>query len=129
LLDAPFELQANEGLTDVVATFTDHPSTLTGTLQGPAGTPTSDYFIVVFSTDRRFWFPNSRRITSARPDTRGAFSVRNLPAGEYFVAALTDVEDGEWYDAEFLQSLLGASPMRITIGDGEQKRQDLRIGR
>jgi hypothetical protein len=129
LLDAPFELQMGAGLSDVVVTFTDHPSELTGTLQGATGTPTSDYFIVAFSTDRQFWFPNSRRITSVRPNTSGAYAIRNLPSGEYFISALTDVEDGEWFDPDFLQTLLRASPLKIAIGEGEKSVQNLRIGR
>ena len=129
LLDAPLTLAPGQSLTDVVATFTDHPSTLTGTLQLPSGLATSDYFIVVFATDRRYWFPNSRRIVSVRPNAAGEYRVWNLPPGEYFVSALTDVEDGDWFDAEFLQALAALSPLRITIRDGEPLRQDLQIRR
>jgi hypothetical protein len=129
VLDAPFELRLGDSLADVVVTFTDHPSELTGTLQAATGTPTSDYFIVAFSTDRQFWFPNSRRIMSVRPNTSGAYTIRNLPPGEYFISALTDVEDSEWFDPDFLQELLKASPYRIRIGEGEKKAQNLRIGR
>jgi hypothetical protein len=53
--------------------------------------------------------------------------VRNLPAGEYFVAALTDVEDGEWFDPEFLNTLVGPSTLKVTIGD--RTLQNLRVGR
>jgi hypothetical protein len=129
LLDAPFELSPGEILSDVVVTFTDRPAELTGALQNSSGTPTSDYFIVVFSTDPKFWFPNSRRIVSVRPNSAGSYSIRNLPPGEYLLSALTDVETGEWFDPDFLRALAAASPIKITIGDGEQKRQDLRIGR
>ena len=129
LLDAPFELAAGEILSDVVVTFTNRPAELTGTLQNSSGTPTADYFIVVFSTDRTFWFPNSRRIVSVRPNSSGSYSIRNLPPGEYFLSALADVETGEWFDPEFLQALVAASPIRITIGEGEMKRQDLRVGK
>lgn len=129
LLDAPFELAPGEILSDVVVTFTDRPAELTGALQNSSGTPTADYFILVCSTDRTFWFPNSRRIVSVRPNSTGAYSIRNLPPGEYFLSALTDVETGEWFDPEFLRALVAASPIKFTIGDGERKRQDLRVGK
>ena len=129
LLDAPFELAAGEILSGVVVTFTNRPAELTGTLQNSSGTPTADYFILVYSTSRTFWFPNSRRIVSVRPNSSGSYSIRNLPPGEYFLSALADVETGEWFDPEFLRALVVADPIRITIGEGEMKRQDLRVGK
>jgi hypothetical protein len=129
LLDMPFELAAGEILSDVVVTFTDRPAELTGAFQNSSGGLTSDYFVVVFPTDRSFWFPSSRRIVAVRPDSGGTYTVRNLPPGEYFLSALTDVETGEWFDPELLQVLVAASPIKITIGVGEKKRQDVRVGK
>jgi len=129
LLDAPLELQPGERLSDVVVTFTNTPTLVSGVLQNTSGAPTSDYFIVIFSEDSRFWFPNSRRVVSVRPDTRGAYHVPNLPPGAYFISAVTDVETDEWFDPDFLSALAAASPVRITLGAGEQKHQDLRISR
>jgi len=129
LLDAPFELQPYQSLSDVIVTLMDRTSALSGTLQNSSGTPTSDFFIVVFAADRQYWFPNSRRVTSARPNSDGAYNLRNLPAGDYFIAAVTDVEDGEWFDREFLNALRASSPMQISIAAGERKQQNLQIRR
>jgi hypothetical protein len=38
-----------------------------------------------------------------------------------------DVEPGEWFSPAFLQRLAPAA-VRVTIGDGEQKVQDLQVG-
>jgi hypothetical protein len=127
LLDSPFELAPGDILTDVVITFTARPAELTGALLDPAGTPVTDYFIIVFSTDSRFWFPSSRRIVAVRPNSAGVYSIRNPPPGEYFLSAVTDVEVGEWFDSGFLNALMASSPLKITISEGEVKRQDLRI--
>lgn len=127
LLDAPLELQVNERLVDVTVTFTDRPSEVSGTLQTNIGLPTADYFILAFSTDQRFWFANSRRVIAVRPNTAGVYTMRNLPPGEYFIAALTDVEDGEWFDVEFLKSVAASSPVKMSMAEGERKRQDLRV--
>jgi hypothetical protein len=89
--------------------------------------PASDYFVVVFSKDLSYWKPGSRRIAMARPTSTGAFSVRNLPAGDYLIAALTDVEDGEWFDPTFLAQLVPAAKA-LTIRAGEVTKTDLRIG-
>ena len=44
------------------------------------------------------------------------------------LAAVIDMEPDAWRDSAFLRSLVvGGVP--VTIGEGEQKTQDLRIGR
>jgi len=81
----------------------------------------------VFPANRALWRPDSRRVRSARSGTDGRWIVRGLPPGEYLVAALTDLDPDELRDAAFLETLLAAS-VKVSLGDGEQKVQDLRIG-
>ncbi len=125
-LDVPLAIAPGRHIDNVVVTFTDRPTELSGTLQTPAGTPTSDYFIVVFATDRAFWTPSSRRSMMARPASTGKYVLRNLPPGEYFVAAVTDVEYGDWFDSAFLDRIVPAG-MRVTLSEGEKKTLDLKI--
>lgn len=66
-------------------------------------------------------------LQGVRPAADGAYLVRNLPAGNYLLAPVDDVEPGEWFDPGFLQRLVPVA-VRITIEDGEQKAQDVRIG-
>jgi hypothetical protein len=128
-LDVPITLDAGRDLHDVVVTLTDRPTELSGSLQSAGGVPTSDYFIVVFSVDRSHWTPNSRRSVMTRPTSAGRYLIRNLPPGEYCVAAVTDLEPGDWYDPELLAALL-ASPAttRVTFVESDSKVLDLRIG-
>ena len=100
---------------------------LTGTLTDGQNQPATDYSVIVDSVEPQYWTPQSRRIVSVRPGTDGRFTARNLPAGDYLVAAVTDVEPGEWFDPEFLQQLRAAS-VRVTLSEGDKKTQDLRIG-
>ena len=125
-LDFPLVIGPGTNITDAVITFADKSTELTGTLQDAAGTATSDYSIIVFPSDNQYWQPQSRRIQSVRPGTDGRFTIRNLPPGAYSIVAVTDVEPGEWYDPEFLSQLAGAA-MRVTLGVGEKKTQDIRI--
>jgi hypothetical protein len=127
-LDMPFVVEPGQSIDNAVITFTDQPTELAGTLQGASGTPTADYFIVVFATNRAFWTPNARRSVTARPASTGRYLVRNLPPGEYFVAAVTDVEFGDWWDQDFLASLAKPETTRITLAEGEKKVLDLKIG-
>jgi uncharacterized protein (DUF2141 family) len=125
-MDAPIEIR--QGADGIVITFTDHPTELSGLLQTPAGVAASDYFIIIFATDRAQWGPQSRRTVMARPTNVGRYSVRNLPPGEYYLAAVTDVMQNEWFDPGFLETLTPAS-MRLTLGETEHKTQDIRIAR
>jgi hypothetical protein len=69
----------------------------------------------------------SRRIMNARTANDGSFTFRNTPPGEYYLAAVDDVEPGEWYDPSFLQRLVTGA-IKVTIAEGEKKVQDLKVG-
>jgi hypothetical protein len=125
VFDVPFVVEPGRNIDDVVVSVIDQPTEISGTLQTPEGIPTADFFIIVFSTDKRYWNPGTRRSVMTRPTSAGTYSIRNLPPGEYGIAAVTDVEQGDWFDPEFLARLLAASPARITLGEGEKKTLNL----
>ena len=57
----------------------------------------------------------------ARSDAHGAFVVRDLPPGTYFVSAVdrqrASEENGEWLNPELLESLApGAASITLTEG-------------
>jgi hypothetical protein len=128
LLDFPLELGPAGDVSGAVATFTDQHTELSGTLQSAANVPAPDYFVVVFSSDRAFWRPASRRIQFTRPGTDGRFTLRDLPAGDYLIAALTDMEPSDLLDASFIERLIPAA-LPVHLNDGEKKTQDLRLAR
>lgn len=49
-----------------------------------------------------------------------------LPPGEHFIAALTDFDPGDSNDPAFLEQLIPGA-IRISVADGEKKKQDFRI--
>lgn len=128
LLDLPLVVGGAESFTGVRLTFADRRSELAGTLATPAGAPAPDFFVVVFPADRDQWTEGSRRIRTTRPATDGVFSVLDLPAGDYLVGALTDVEPRDLVDKTFLEQLAAAS-IPVTIRNGERTVQDIRIAR
>ena len=125
-LDFPFEVKPGNDVTSAALSFVDRTQVLRGTLQDATGRPTSDYTIIVFSADKTFWTPQSRRITSTRPSTDGTYSISNLPPGDYRIAAVVDVEQGEWFDPDFLAQLLPASTP-VSLNEGDTKTQDLKL--
>lgn len=125
LLDSNLEGPA-VALRNVVVTLSDKRTEIAGLLQSASGQPISDYYVVAFSADRANWRQGSRRNASARPATNGRFVLADLPAGDYFLAALTDLDPLEWQTAEFLEQLAAAG-VRVRLGEGEKKVQDLRV--
>jgi len=123
--DAGIDLK--QDLSGVVVAFTDHPTEISGTVYDQAGRITPDFPIVVFSTDRTAWVTGSRRVRQGRPASDGRYRIVGLPAGEYFVCAVTAVEQNELNDAAFLTQL-AASSFKITLRDGQKLAQDLKLG-
>lgn len=126
LLDFPIDIGPNQSLANVLLTYATRTQELSGTIQDTSGGPTSDFTIIVFPSDKQYWLPQARRIAATRPGTDGRFTFRGLPAGDYRLTAVTDVEPGEWYDPAFL-SQIGAASIPITLSEGEQKVQDIRL--
>jgi hypothetical protein len=109
-----------------VVTFVDRRAEVTGIVTDDKSQPVSDYTLILFPADARYRTPQSRRIQSTRPATDGRYTFRNLPPGEYRVAPVLDPEPGSWLDPAFLNELENTS-IRLTIGDGEKKEQNLRV--
>jgi hypothetical protein len=126
VLEAPVEIRSGPDVGGAVITFTDRPTEIAGSMTDGTGAPAPEYFIIVFASDRAHWVPNSRRIQQTRPSSDGSFAIRNLPPGDYRLAAVVDVQQGEWFDPEFLSQLVDAS-VAIRLPDGAQVRQDIRI--
>jgi carboxypeptidase family protein len=125
--DVLFDVKPGQDISGVIVTFTDTTSEILGTLFDAAGRPTSDLSIIVFGADRATWFQGSRRLRPpVRPASDGKFRVTVSAAGEYYLAALTDYEPNDWYNPQFLEQV-AASAMKVTVGPGEKKTQDLKI--
>lgn len=127
IADVPMELKPGAEVKDLVVTFTDKVTKLSGVVEDQAGKPIIGFPIIVFSTDPAHWTFGSRRIAEARPASDGAYKVLGLPAGEYYVCALTDLDPNDLYDPAFLELLVSGS-FKITLADGEQKTQNLKLG-
>jgi hypothetical protein len=124
-LDGLVDIAPGAGESTLQIVATDRRSEIAGTLQAASGVPAPEYFVVVFPADKALWTA-ARRVKSTRPDNDGRFAVRDLPAGQYLLAALTDVEPADLSDARFLEQIAPAA-IRLTLADGEQKVQDVRL--
>jgi len=127
VLDQPLEV-GTAGVTGMTVTFTDQHTEISGSFLDTNGRPAPEYFIIAFPADKALWWPESRRIQSQRPAADGHFSIKDLPAGEYLLAAVTDVEPMEWLDPNFLSQLVPAAT-KLTLHDGEKITQSLKVAK
>jgi carboxypeptidase family protein len=126
ITDTPIDVRAGQEITRVAVTFTDAVNEINGTITGDQGSPLTEYTVLAFSTDSAFWRPLSRHIATARPDQTGSFRIRGLPSGGYYLVAVDPAQQGEWYDASYLEKhRFGAA--QVTLGEGETKTQDFRV--
>jgi hypothetical protein len=126
LLDLPLEIHPDENISGVTLVFSDVQSEISGSLTTGAGTPALGYVVVAFTTDASLWPTNSRRVRSANPQPDGTYKITGLPAGSYYLGALTDVDFNDLSDPSFLEQLAAAS-LKITLTDGGKIVQNLRL--
>ena len=124
--DTPIEIAAGRAPASVKIVVTDLTTAIRGTVMDGNSQPAPFATVVAFSDDPAEWGPVSRRLQSAQPDQSGAFELRGLPAGSYFLIATDDVERGEWLNPAFLDEIRPFA-QRIAIADGETKAQDLKL--
>lgn len=127
VLDTPFDVLPNFNVDDLVVTFTDRVTKLTGLVSDQAGHPVPAYSVIAFSTDPTWWRERSRRVRMpVRPSTDGRFTISGLPPGEYYLAVLSDFPPNEWSTPAFLETIVPGA-IRVTIHDGETTTQDVRL--
>ena len=130
-VDSPFDFglegHAHEGLEVVVSS---QGAGLNGDVLDASDRSVGSYVVVVFSTQRDFWFRNSRHVKFARADQNNRFTINGLPPGTYWAAALQQVEgnsaSGEWQDPAFLE-VLSSSARRVELHEGEHVVATLRL--
>ena len=125
--DGMFDVVPGGNVTNAVITLTNVPASLGGTLFDATNRPSSDLSVILFSTNRALWFSGSRRLRQpVRPDSNGRFAFTAIPAGEYYLAALTDFEPSDWINPAFLDQVATLA-ITVTIAEGEKKVQDVKV--
>ena len=117
--ETPFDLTRD--VTDLVLTFTDRWSGISGTVQG-AG-PSVDATVLVFTTDTQAWNgagANPRRMKSALASATGAFGFGSLPPGDYYVTAIREADAADWREPTSLEALARDAAL-VSIVEGEHR--------
>jgi protocatechuate 3,4-dioxygenase beta subunit len=123
IADLPLPIEHGKTLSGVRVVLTRSPTIIRGALRDEKHNP-AEGTVIVFAEDSAKWRENSRTIRATRLDQRGLFTFKGLPAGDYFLVALDSVQEGQWYDPEFLEGLKDRA-RRVAIADAESKQVDL----
>ena len=122
ILDAPIELR--QSAEDAVVTWSDRVSEISGVVTDSRGTVQPGQTVVLFATDRSSWFFNSRRIAAGRTNAQGRYRIVNLPAGEYYAVAASDLDEGDWFDPVVLEQLARRATL-VRLEEDEQNSLDI----
>jgi uncharacterized protein (DUF2141 family) len=126
LRSGPFQISEGQTINDVELVLTDISSEVDGRLVR-AGTPITDAYVLLFAVDRTLWWAGSGHMRAPiRPATDGTFRFNRLPAGKYYLAAVSDFDMEAWHERTFLESLLSTS-LVIELKEGEHKTYDFPI--
>jgi hypothetical protein len=125
---APLVIQDARDYSGAVITLTYTSADIAGTIADAAGAPTSAYAVVVVPADRARWLPRSPHLRAVRPATDGSFRVADLPAGDYLVMAVSDLDLEAWNDG-VRPELDTASAIAVTLSSGERRTLHLKTHR
>lgn len=124
--DEPLALDGND-VAGVVVTFTDKLASISGSVTDAAGAPDTSADVIIFPADSDTWKQgafNSRRTRLMGTTKSGVYEFTSLPAGDYFLAAVSTTITDTWQDPKFLTKLQSIAT-RFTIAEGEKKTQAL----
>ena len=125
LLELPIEVSGEKDVTGVEITVTDKTTEVTGTLTDASGNPLGNRLVIIAPVDQQQWIPGSRRILTATTGPYGRYTFR-LPAGDYVVGPVDDLENGGQYDPQVLTSL-STSGSKVTVTEGGSVQRDFRV--
>jgi hypothetical protein len=131
-LDTPI-IVGDGGVDDVVITFTDKVTEVTGVVRASDGgslPADREAKVLIFPTDQARWVDFGawpQRIRSARVTPAGAFTVQGLPAGDYFIIAMYSLEAGEDWELATNFAKFSRAATRVQVPSEGKTNTDLRV--
>ena len=121
--DSGIDVSPGATIENVVVEITNRLFELSGRVTDDSGATVRDCFVVVFAQDPARWTVQTRYVIVGRPGPDDLYRVRLMP-GDYYVVAMTDVEQNAWTDTDFL-SAARERATKFSIADGETKTLNL----
>jgi hypothetical protein len=125
--ETPLDLRATD-VNNVVITFTDHPTKLSGRVLTSDGTPDAAAVVLALPVDQRAWSDyglNQRRVRSTHAAPNGSYTITALPPGDYSLVAIHEDTTPAWQDPRVLDSL-ARSGNDVRLEEADTRVQDLK---
>lgn len=122
----PIVLEPGRDATDIVITFTDKRTRISGTVTDATGKPSASGGVVVMPANPQAWIERGLpplASWSVAASQAGTYELDVRP-GEYLVVAIEEARLADWRRAPFVSSLAKLAS-RVTIARGETQRRDL----
>jgi hypothetical protein len=119
-----FEVLPNNATGRVEIALSARHADLTGTVLDANNAASRDYVVLLFPQDPARW-TKPAAVLMARPSADGTFKLR-VPGGDYYAAALEELEQGLFNDPDVLGQLRNGA-QRVSIADGETRSLALKL--
>jgi hypothetical protein len=114
------DVRADGSVDDCVVTLTARKTELSGTVSDDRQQVRRDAIVIVFPADSAMWRDiglTPTRFRRASPNSDGEFRLHTLPAGEFFVIAVSETDASDWLNPEFMKRA-STQAQRVTLGWG-----------
>jgi hypothetical protein len=126
--DAPIAVTHDAKADNLTVVLADGAATLSGSATSKDGKAETDYTVILFPEDRASESALARLVRADRPDHKGSYRIAGIPPGTWLVAAVDFVEDGQWLDPSYLESLRPFA-MKVTLDRRDDKTLNLELKR
>jgi hypothetical protein len=128
ITDTGVQADSAQQLEDVTITVTDTGSEVSGTVRDDRARVVSNARVLFVPVPAQLWPAGSRRFARSLTDAAGHYSVRGLPAGDYKIAAVPELDDRSVYRTEVLRAVREEG-VAITVGASGNQVVDLSLAR
>ena len=126
--DSGLELTSGRDVSDVEIVMTNRPQIVTGQVTNARAEIVKEGTVLLFSQDREQWASGfGRHMGMSRPDKDGKYTLRTLPAGDYFAVAIEQVDNQRFPGDPDYFDLLSRSAVRFSLVEGETRIVDLTL--
>ena len=125
LTTQPMDTQGTT-LDGVAIVLTNRFPVLSGSLRDEKGNGVVAGTVIIFPDDGSQWVEDLRTVRTARVDQAGLFTIKAIRPGEYLAVAVPSVQNNQWNDPEFLESLRSQAK-RVSLREGEQIQVELTV--
>jgi hypothetical protein len=125
ITDTGVVVDPNEDVANVDVILTTRPSEVSGRIMAGNREEPGGCWVIVFAQEPERWsWAETRYVRSAPVGPDDTFRVVGLPRAKYLAVVVTQMDEGQWRNADYLRSLVREAKS-FELREGERKQLDL----